>query len=131
MKPPLQTNRAFGLTFALFLGVICGVTGHLSGHCNVWLGGAAGLFFLLALVRPISLLLLNRIWHAVVTRVGVVSNYLILLVVFFLFITPLGWGMRIFGRDTMRQRAFQYPKFDTFFVPVVRHTTQETLRDIF
>ncbi|MBF0439229.1 MAG: hypothetical protein HQL93_08915 [Magnetococcales bacterium] len=131
MTPPLQTNRAFGLSFAIFLGAIFGIEWYFFSRINPWTGGISGLFFLLALVRPITLLLFNRLWRVLAGMLGAISNPLVLGVVFYGIMTPLGLARRWFGQDTMGRKAFADPHCSTFLTPVGRQTTPETLRDIF
>ncbi|MEO5331005.1 MAG: SxtJ family membrane protein [Magnetococcus sp. YQC-5] len=131
MKRPLQTNRTFGLSFAFFLGAISGVGWYFFGHITLWTVWGAGIFLLLALTRPVSLLLFNRLWCAVTGLLGIISNHLILGLVFYGIMTPLGLARQLFGKDSMGRRAFTDPQITTFLTPLERQTTPETFRDIF
>lgn len=124
-----QSDRAFGLTFAAVFAVIAVVGWLAFGAMLVWAAAVSAGFLLVALAVPLLLLPLNRLWAGFAHRLGMVSNFLLLGLFFFLFILPAGLLMRIFGHDPM-QRAFK-PEEDSYFTPVDRQTDSETLRDMF
>lgn len=91
------SDRSFGLVIAAALGVIAAIRlWHGSGI--VYLLIAAGAFATLALIAPPLLRPLNILWfrfglllHAVVTPV-------VLGLMFYTTITPIGWLMRALGK---------------------------------
>jgi len=124
-----QTDRAFGLTFATVFTVFFVALWFIFNALVVWLAVAAGIFLFVALVLPGSLLPLNRLWAAFGARLSVVSNHLVLGVFFVLFILPINLIMRLIGRDPM-QRSMKSTQ-STYWTPVGRQVTTETLPDMF
>ncbi len=123
------SDRTFGLTLAVVLLVIAGVGWLLFDAVLVWPPVAAALFLVIALTVPWLLLPLNRLWHAFAYRLGHVTNYLLLGLYFFLFIVPFGFALRVFGWDPLCR--VQNPKTETYWTRVQRHTTSDTLHDMF
>jgi len=124
-----QTDRAFGLTFATVFTVIFGVVWWVSGVLQVWLVLTAGIFLFLGLAVPGILLPLNRLWAAFAARLSVVSNHLLLGAFFVVFILPTSLIMRLIGRDLMHRNMKSTQS--TYWTPVNRQTTTETLPDMF
>ncbi len=57
-----------------------------------------------ASIAPDSLRLVYRSWMRIALAVGKVVNTLILAVVFFIFVAPMGLVMRMLGHDPMRRK---------------------------
>jgi Saxitoxin biosynthesis operon protein SxtJ len=101
---PVETSsdRSFGLVFAAVFAV-------LAAH-NAWHGGAVwplylaiGIGFLaVALMRPKSLALLNRLWTRLGLIIGMIVSPIVLALMFFLVVTPVGLLMRLTGKDPLR-----------------------------
>jgi hypothetical protein len=99
-----SSNRQFGLVFTGVFAVIA-VWPLLSGRSVRWWSLAvAGGFLGLALVAPAVLTPLNHIW----LRFGLLLNRcvspIVLAVLFFTTVTPIGLLMRAFGKDPLRLR---------------------------
>jgi Saxitoxin biosynthesis operon protein SxtJ len=96
------SDRKFGLTMAAVFAVIGGFAlygGSVSGPA--WLG-LASVFAGLALWRPRSLRLANAGW----LRLGLLMyrfvNPVVMAILFFIAIMPIGLTMRLFGKDFLR-----------------------------
>lgn len=129
MTAPRQSNRAFGLTFAAFFAILATIAWFGFGRLLTWAIVAALAFFLVALALPLALLPLNRLWGRLGRRVGTINNHLILGVVFFGFITPIAFLMRLAGRDPMSLRLDR--QAPSYLTPVNRQMTAETIHDLF
>ena len=68
-----------------------------------WLGGA-GAWFAAALIYPRILAPLYRVWMVFGHALGWLNARLILGIVFFLLVTPIGLVMRLAGKDPLRLR---------------------------
>ena len=93
------SDRNFGFTMA----AVCALIGCLglykgSSHALIWLGAAA-VFAGLTLWRPQSLSLPNRAWLKLGLLMYRVVNPVIMTVLFFGAILPIGLAMRLFGKD--------------------------------
>ena len=96
------SERNFGFTMATAFALI-GSFGLYRGssHAPVWLCIAA-VFAGLTLWRPQSLQLANRAWLRLGLLMYRVVNPLIMAILFFGAILPIGLVMRVFGKDFLR-----------------------------
>ena len=105
--------------FGLMVGGIFGAIGVwpviIRGqHPRLW---AVMLFVALvvpALIRPRYLAQVHRVWMTLGNALNWINTRIILGVVFYGVITPMGLGMRLMGHDPMRRRAG--PGADTYRV---------------
>ena len=93
------SDRNFGFTMAAVSALI-GSLGLYKGssHAPIWLGIAA-VFAGLTLWRPQSLGLANRAWLKLGLLIYRVVNPVIMAILFFGAILPIGLAMRLFGKD--------------------------------
>jgi len=93
--------RAFGLTVGGALLVLAAIL--LWKHRPAWpyAGGAGALAVLLGLALPRSLRPVERVWMKLAGMMGWVMTRVILTLVFFLVFTPIGFALRLFGRDPL------------------------------
>lgn len=101
------SDRGFGLVFAGFFAIVSGLSwwrGHTGWH---WALPLAALFLLVALVYPRILNPLNRAWLKFGLLLYKVVNPIVLGLLFFLTITPIGLLMRAFGKDFLRLKRDQ------------------------
>jgi hypothetical protein len=105
--------RNFGILFFVVFFVLVGLIAYkywgqwsiLAGHPWAWGFAVAGLVFLgLGFLWPRALTHPYRLWMAFALVLGAVVNALILSVVFYLLLTPIGLVMRLFGRDPMHRK---------------------------
>ena len=99
-----SSNRGFGLTFAA-VGAIVAVWPLLAGEAPRWwwLAGAAG-FCAVSLAAPHLLNPLNRAWQWIGRRLNGVASPIVLGLVFYVILAPLGIALRLSGRDPLRLR---------------------------
>ncbi len=99
-----SSDRAFGIVFAVVFLVIAVFPLFFGGAPHVWSLGVAAAFLGCSLLRPGLLAPLNRIW----TRFGLllhrIVSPLVLGIMFFGVITPMGMVRRALGGDPLRLR---------------------------
>ena len=100
-----SSDRSFGIVFAVVFAVL-GLWPLVSGGAARWWSlGVAAAFLAVALAAPSLLAVPNRLWM----RLGVLLNRIVspvvLGIVFFLVVTPMGVVMRLLGKDPLRLRA--------------------------
>jgi Saxitoxin biosynthesis operon protein SxtJ len=101
---PAGSDRAFGLVLGGVLGLI-GLLPLLRGHgARWWALGLAGAFFLASATQPALLGPLNRLWHRLGLLLHSVVSPVVLGLLFFTTVTPIGLLMRALGRDLLRLR---------------------------
>lgn len=124
-----QSDRIFGFTFAGIFFLISAGRWIILGKLVGWPLFVAIVFAALAIFMPGLLLPLNRLWHVIGPKIASINNFIILGVVFYLFVTPIGLIMRLFRRDPM-QRSID-KKIGSYWSPVRRQVDSETLDDQF
>jgi hypothetical protein len=101
----LSSERSFGFIFGGFL-LLVGLIPILRGHpLRPWAVGFSVVFFVVALVRPLLLRPLNRLWAEVGVRLNQIVNPIVTGLMFFALFTPTAWLSRLAGRDPLRIRC--------------------------
>ena len=98
------SDRSFGFVFAGFFAIVGSLSawrGHTGWH---WALPVAALFLVVALTRPGLLAPLNMLWLKLGLLLYKVMNPLVLGLLFFVTIMPIGLIMRAFGKDFLRLR---------------------------
>lgn len=107
---PQHVDRAQLRSFGVIVGGIFGAIALWpaiirGGHVRLWCLGLAIALILPAILAPMALAPAHRAWMALGSVLGWVNTRLVLGLVFFGLITPMGLVLRLAGRDPM-QRAF-------------------------
>jgi hypothetical protein len=99
-----SSDRGFGYVFAGFSVLIAAFSlCHGGTHWPYWL--AAGVMFaLVAFLHPGLLAPLNRLWVKLGLILFAVVSPVTLAIVYYGCITPIGWLMRLTGKDPLRLR---------------------------
>ncbi|MGQ0584526.1 MAG: SxtJ family membrane protein [Reyranella sp.] len=98
------SDRGFGFVFAGVFAIVSAISLWRSGTTWHWALPLAAAFLLVALVYPRLLGPLNRLWLKFGLLLYKVMNPLILGLLFFVTIMPIGLVMRAFGKDFLRLR---------------------------
>ena len=123
-----QSNRGFGLVFAGVFSVIFAIGWLVFGSVLPWTIVVTALFLIAALAWPAVLLPLNCAWNAFAHKLATVNNHIVLGLFLYLFLTPVGFIMRLTGGDPMGMSG---KNRETYWRPVSRDATAETMRDLF
>jgi hypothetical protein len=105
IKEDKTTLRKFGLTVGavlLLVGIVLYLTGKSS---SVVFGGAGVLLILFGLILPNILKPLNKVWMTLAVILGWFMSRLILFILFYIVITPIGFFLRIAGKDFLNLRT--------------------------
>lgn len=104
IKSGRKELREFGLTIGAVLILIAGFA--------LWRGKGSGAYFLAAgllfsgfgAAAPEALKPLQKIWMAFSAAIGYFMSRVILALLFYCVVTPIGAVMRLFGKDILDQR---------------------------
>jgi hypothetical protein len=99
-----SSDRGFGYVFSGFSALVAALSLYKGGtHWPYWLAAAA-LFALVAFLAPGLLAPLNRLWTKLGLILFAVVSPVVLAIVYYGCITPIGWLMRCTGKDPLRLR---------------------------
>lgn len=97
-----SNERSFGIVFAVVFAVV-GLWPLLSGKVpRGWALGLAAVFLLLGLFWQAPLRPLNRLWLRFGLLLHAVVNPLIMALLFYVTVVPVGLLMRLLGKDLLR-----------------------------
>ncbi len=96
--------RKFGLLVGLVFLVLGGIFFWQGKFLRSWLGLPGLLLLALALLRPLLLRRIHRVWMAGAERMGTFMTAVLLSLVYLVVITPLALVARVMGMDLLRRR---------------------------
>ena len=97
----LGSNRSFGLVFFIVF-ILIGIYPIINqGEVRIWSLIISFLFLFLGLVNSKILTPLNKLWFRFGLFLGKIISPIIMGVIFFLVVTPIGMLMRLFGKDVL------------------------------
>ncbi len=96
-----SSNRSFGIVFSLFFLVIGLLPLLGEGEVRLWSLVVAALFFVVAILIPGILGPLNRAWLKFGLMLGKITTPIVMAIIFFLTVVPVGLIMRLFGKDLL------------------------------
>jgi len=97
----VSSDRSFGMVFT-FVFLVVGIWQISVGKPLGWFFFASAIpFFIVAITFPSLLSPLNRAWFKFGLLLGQIVNPVILGLVFFLVVTPIGISRRLLGKDSL------------------------------
>ena len=107
--PTTKQLRSFAFTTGVLLvAIFSGIPLLFHRAMPVWPCIVGGALFLWGLAAPSTLGPAYRLWMIVGRALGYINSRILLSIVFFLLVTPIGLTMRLFGRDPLlRARSRQ------------------------
>lgn len=114
--------RNMGLVFLVALGIIGGIVWYKGGASGPWLVGIGVAFGLWGIAWPNGLKPVHKAWMALAVTLGYFISRLLLTIIFYLVLTPIGLIMRALGKDLidkkMRDRESYWHIRDDEYDPV-------------
>jgi hypothetical protein len=108
-----SSDRSFGLVFTAVFTIV-GLFPLLGdGQVRIWALAVAGLFLLISFVRPGLLAPLNLVWFRFGMLLGKIMTPIVMGLLYFVTITPIGLIMRATGKDPLRTRL--EPEAETYW----------------
>ena len=95
----LSSNRSFGLVFFVVFLVIALYPLTHNGEIRVWSVIISLIFLVLGLLNSKILTPLNKLWFKFGMFLGKIISPIIMGIIFFLVVTPIGLLMRLLGKD--------------------------------
>lgn len=104
MSETVPSNRSFGWLFTTVFALLGGYSLWQDGWLYPWAFALAGITAGLTLAQPEWLAPLNRAWMCLGGLLHRVVSPVVLGLIFYVVFTPVGFVMRLAGRDIMRRR---------------------------
>jgi len=104
IKSGKKELREFGLTMGVILVILGGVALWRGRPTYPYLFGCGALFAAAGLALPAALKPLQKAWMAFGIMLGFVMSRVVLAILFYAVITPIGLATKIFGMDVLDQR---------------------------
>ena len=102
-KTELPSNRKFGFFFTAVFLVASAYFYMKTNTIGLYtFGGLAIIFLLITIIKAEILLPLNKLWMSLGHLIGLFVSPIVLGLIFFGIFTPIGFVMRLFGRDELR-----------------------------
>ena len=109
----LPTNRNFGIVFFIVFFLIAVYPIINNENIRIWSLIIALIFFILGIINSNLLTPLNKVWFKFGLLLGKIISPLIMGIIFFLVVTPIGLIMRLFKKDLLN---LKYNKNSTYWV---------------
>ena len=109
----ISSNRSFGIVFFVFFSIITFYPIINDGNIRVWSLIISLIFLILGSVNSKILTPLNKLWFKFGNFLGKIISPLIMGIIFFLVVTPMGFLMRMLGKDLIN---LKYNKSDTYWI---------------
>jgi Saxitoxin biosynthesis operon protein SxtJ len=101
---PLPSNRSFGTLFVVVFAVVGGFIWWRGGGAFGWWFSLSGLTLLVTLAKPDWLTPANRAWMKLAEILNRIVSPIVLGVMFYGLFAPIGWAMRLAGRDVLKRQ---------------------------
>jgi hypothetical protein len=96
-----SSNRSFGVVFFIVFLIISLYPILNHGEIRLWALIISSIFLILGLVNSKLLSPLNNLWFRFGIFLGKIISPIIMGIIFFLVVTPIGFLMRILGKDLL------------------------------
>ena len=100
----ISSNRSFGIVFFIVFLLIAFYPLIYNGEIREWCVIISLIFLVLALLNSKILTPLNKLWFKFGVFLGKIISPIIMGIIFFLVVTPIGLIMRLLGKDVLNLR---------------------------
>tara|TARA_B110000438_G_scaffold254132_1_gene260174 strand:+ start:638 stop:1033 length:396 start_codon:yes stop_codon:yes gene_type:complete len=103
-KIKLGSNKSFGLVFFVVFLIISLWPSTYDSNARIFSGIISLIFLFLGLINSKFLTPLNKIWMKFGLFLGAIISPIVMGVVFFFVVTPIGLIMRVSGKDLLNMK---------------------------
>ena len=97
----LSSNKSFGLVFFVIFIIIALWPLLNDGNIRIWSIIVSVIFLILGLLNSKILTPFNKLWMRLGALLGIIVSPIVMGVVYFGIITPIGLIMKLFGKDVL------------------------------
>ena len=109
----ISSNRSFGIVFFIVFLLIALYPLLKDNDLRIWSLVISFIFLILGLINSKILTPLNRLWFKFGLLLGKFISPLIMGIIFFIVVTPIGIIMRLFKKDLLN---LKYNKKETYWI---------------
>ena len=109
----ISSNRSFGIVFFAVFLIIAIYPLIYSGDVRIWSAAISFIFLVLGLLNSKILTPLNKLWFKFGIFLGTIISPIIMAIIFFLVVTPIGLIMRLLGKDVLN---LKYNKNQSYWI---------------
>ena len=109
----ISSNRSFGIVFFVVFLLIALYPFTYGGEIRIWSLIISIIFLILGLLNSKILAPLNKIWFKFGILLGRIVSPLIMGIIFFLVVSPIGFIMRLLGKDVLN---LKYNKNKSYWI---------------
>ncbi len=109
----ISSNRSFGIIFFVVFLLIALYPSTYSGEIRIWSVMISIIFLILGLLNSKILAPLNKLWFRLGIFLGKIVSPLIMGIIFFFVVTPIGLIMRLLGKDLLN---LKYNKDKSYWI---------------
>ena len=109
----ISSNRSFGIVFFVVFLLIALYPLTYGGEIRIWSAMTSLTFLVLGLLNSKFLTPLNKLWFRFGIFLGKIISPVIMGIIFFLVVTPIGLIMRLLGKDVLNLR---YNKSKSYWI---------------
>ena len=100
----ISSNRSFGLVFFFIFLIITFWPPADDGQIRIWSIIIGIVFLILGLMNSKLLTPLNRLWFKFGMLLGAIIAPIVMVIIFFLVVTPISFFMKLIGKDLLRKK---------------------------
>ena len=103
-KVKISSIRNFGLVFFVVFLIVALLPLKHDEDVRLWSLGLSIIFFILGILNSKLLTPLNKLWFKFGIFLGVIVSPIVMGIVYFIVVTPIGMLMRFLGKDLLNTR---------------------------
>ena len=113
-KKEIKINKKNNITFGIFFFIFFIIIGFYPlisvGVIRIWSVVLSLVFLIITIIRPNLFIFLNKLWIQFGILLGKIISPIVMSLVFFFVVTPIGILLRIFKKDVMglKRGAYTY-----------------------
>ena len=107
----LPSNRSFGIVFFTVFLLISIYPLINNENIRIWSLVVSLIFLVLGIINSNFLLPLNKLWFKFGIFLGKIISPIIMGIIFFLVVTPIGLIMRLLGKDVLNLKLNDYKSY--------------------
>ena len=103
-KKKIGSNKSFGIIFFIVFLIIAFWPLLNNAEIRVWSIFVSLIFLLASLIKPKILSPLNYFWLKLGKFIGILISPIVMAIIFFFVVTPVGFIMKILGKDLLNTK---------------------------